>query len=374
MMARDRSVDGSGDDLPHRMRSDRVFDVLKGILILVIVAGHNEAIAYRWPALRQLFYYFNVQCFFMLSFVLDKKPFCTAFLRDRFVRYLVPYCVFMGVAAAAWLPMRGLPAGFGQWAQSFVIALYNGQESSIHAAVGMRVFWFLPTLFSLVVLRSVWTRYGWCRITLAIAGLVWMGCVARVPAASLRWLPLGTASALFFLVPCLAVRWLYDRISPANRGLCRVVAMGVALLCGWAIVTVPLGWVAGANPAGYDPTQRATFAVGLIFPAAMFFVLLAVSRGLKNIRLLQVLGKYSLGIFLVHMFIYRALMLAAFGREFTRLEVVGPRLVIGLAVFAGTVVTSLMLAAAIPHWPRLNALVFPRDWASWRTAILRRAA
>lgn len=355
-------------------RSDRVYDVFKGILILVIVAGHNEAIAHRWPALRQVFYYFNVQCFFMLSFVLDRKPFSAALLRDRAVRYLVPYGVFMALAAAAFLPLRGFPDGFGAWARSFAAALYDGREASIHEAVGMRVFWFLPTLFSLVMLRAVWTGFPRCRIPLLVAALAWMGGAAAVPPDTVRWWPLGMASALFFLAPCLAVRWLHDRMSPANRGWYAGVATAVACLCGWAVVAVPLGWVAGANPAGYDPARPVTFAVGLVFPAAMFFALMAASRALETSRLLQACGRQSLGIFLVHMFVYRALTLAVFGRRFTSPETVGPHLAIGLAVFAATVFLSLAAAAALPRWPRLSALIVPRDWAGWRAAITGRAA
>jgi len=369
----ERSGDRGRAGLTGRHGSDGAYDLLKGILILVIIAGHNEAITCRWPSLRHVFYYFNVQCFFMLSFVLDRKPFSAGFLRDRAVRYLVPYVMFMMVAAAAYLPMHGLPEGLVHWIRSFGIALYNGQESSIHAAVGMRVFWFLPALFSLVILRSLWTRFGWCRAPLLIAGLAWMGCVARVPSAGLRWLPLGAASALFFFLPCLATRWLHDRITPTNAALCGILATAVSLLCGWAIVATPLGWVAGANPSGYDPFQPATFAVGLVFPTAMFFVLLAISHGLHSMRLLQACGKYSLGIFLVHMFIYRGLTLAVFGRQFATPAVVGPQLAVGLIVFAATVVMSLALAVAIPFWPRLNSIVFPRDWASWRAALLGRA-
>lgn len=355
--------------MPKAVRSDAVFDVLKGILILVIVAGHNEAIAYRWPQLRQVFYYFNVQCFFMLSVVLDRKPVSATFLRDRCVRYLVPYGVFMALAAAAYLPLRGLPDGLWNWCRAFAIALYNGQESSIHDAVGMRVFWFLPSLLSLVVLRAVWDRCGWCRLPLMIAALCWMCCVARIPSEALRWLPLGAPSALFFFTPCLAVRWLYDRRTLADEASLAVLATGIAGLCCWAIVTTPLGWVAGANPAAYDALRPATFVVGIVFPIAMFFVLLAASRAFGDSRLLQACGKHSLGIFLVHMFIYRGLTLAVFGRQFANLESVGPQLAIGLVLFASTVIMSLAVSAAIQRWPRLNALVFPRDWASWRAAI-----
>ena len=371
-LATDSAVTSEKDSLQAMSkdtRSANVYDVLKGILILVIIAGHNEAICWWSPALRQVFYYFNVQCFFILSVILDRRPFSTQFLIDRAVRYLVPYGVFMAIAAAAWLALRGFPGDSSAWGRSFALALYNGNESSIHDAVGMRVFWFLPSLFSLVMVRALWTSFAWSRAPIIVAGVVWMLVVARVSPDLLRSIPLGGASALFFYPLCLVARWLHDRTTPAIEPMRSLLATCVSVICGVAVVNVPLGWVAAANPSGYDPASPATFVIGLVFPAAMFFSLVAASRLLQHDRFLMLCGRHSLVMFLVHMFVYRGLTLVVFGGRFTSPEIVGQQLAIGLLVFAATVLTSLAMAVAITHWPRLNALLFPRDWSSWRTAL-----
>ena len=52
---------------PGDEKGRATIDVVKGILILVVVAGHNEAITHNWLWLRHVFYYFNVQCFYQIG-------------------------------------------------------------------------------------------------------------------------------------------------------------------------------------------------------------------------------------------------------------------------------------------------------------------
>lgn len=101
----------------------------------------------------------------------------------------------------------------------------------------------------------------------------------------------------------------------------------------------------------------------------MFFALLRLSQTLATNGFRRACGRYWLTIFLVHMFVYRGLMLGLIGRNFAVVEAVAPHFWVGLGVLFVTVVTSLWVAKAITRRPRVNALVFPRDWYGWRAAL-----
>ena len=347
-------------------------NALKGILILFIIVGHNLAISYNYPTLVRIFYYFNVQCFFVLAFILNNKPFSIELLRDRAVRYLTPYLVFMTMSAAIWmlLIVRRIPDGFLSWIRIFALALYNGNERTILAAVGMQVFWFLPSLFSLVMLRSLCIRHEALYVPFVIAGTVWMGSVALLSPRILSWLPLGLSPALFFFNICLFTHWVTSRTTSANERFVTATAIGSTATLTFLIIIIPLNWVRASIPGYYNLLQPAEFIVGIIFPITMYPSLLYAAKLLRRNHLLALCGKYSLSIFLIHMFIYRALCFAVFGgKQFANFSIVGSQLEVGLLLFVITLFVSLGISVAIARLPWLNNLIFPRDWDCLRQRI-----
>lgn len=350
------------------MERDRV-DIVKGILMLAVIIGHNEAITYSHPWLRQLLYYFHVQCFFLLSSLLDTKPISRKLVADRAVRYLVPFVLFMLIS---WIAYHVVTRDIAAMPQSLPLlgrALFAGGEVAIHNAVGMRYLWFLPALFSLVMFKA-WGCHGGpsAGVLLAIS-MVWLGAAALVPADVREWIPLGSATGLFFFGLGEVFRRVVERsgarIDSMRVGFpCLLAVMALAMV----IVSVPLGRIAAANLGRYDIRAPLTWCVALVFPCLMLPTLLWLAR-IMPLPGIAAIGRYSLPIYLVHMFVYRALTRARFGAAHDDLAAVGADLPAGLVILALTVGLSLVIAVGISAVPRLQSLVFPRDWPEWRGAF-----
>jgi len=348
-------------------------DAIKGILILAVLIGHNEACTMHAPWLRQLFYFFHTQCFLFLACALDSAPFSAALARDRAVRYLVPYCVFAALAAILSRSFAsGSIAAVQDW-RAFGIALLSGDEGLLRDAIGMRVFWFLPALYSLVMLRAVALTSDMAGWLVMAASIAWMAVAYQLPAESYQAAPLGLPVALFFAASGLVARKIYQSTAePACLAVCQriltpIVAAGIAAL----IVFIPLGSVNASQIATYYNAGLATFAAGLLFPLAMFATLMQYSHRLACCGWLAVAGRHSLAIYLIHMFVYRASTRLFFGSRFTDPHVVGGNLPLGLAILAITGVVSLAVAIGIDRLPALRRCVFPRDWADWKAGLRR---
>lgn len=344
-------------------------DVVKGVLILVVIAGHNEGLMQHALWLRQLFYYFNTQCFFLLSSLLDTKPFSLQLLRDRAVRYLVPFVWFMALAWTAFLGLRGGVANLTTAVGVFGTALVTGSEPAIHAAVGMRYLWFLPALYSLVVIKSAAMRWPSLGRALLAAACCLIGGAAFAPAGLIAATPLNAMTGLFFF----GLGELYRRADHVTSRLPATAkaaaAAGLAGALAWLIVNQPLGWVAGANIQSYDIANWPTWTAALVFPCLVLTALLAMAEHMPLRRLLALCGRYSLPMYLIHMLLYRSITLVWFGRRFDDLATVGSHLRAGITIFVLTVFGSLLISIAIWRLPPLRRLVFPRDWPDWRPAF-----
>lgn len=346
-------------------------DAIKGVLIIGVLIGHNEACSAYAPWLRQLLYYFHTQCFLFLACALDSAPFSTALARDRAVRYLVPYGAFATLAAILSRSLADISVSPAHNWEAFSIALLSGDEGLLRDAIGMRVLWFMPTLYTLVMLRAVTCTSRIARWLVGAASIVWIAAAGQIPAESYRAMPLGLPVAVFFIAPGLVARNIY-----LNAGDFKTLAwprasvapIAVAGLAG-LIVSTPLGSVNASQIAKYYDSGTMTFIAALLFPLAVFATLLRYRHKLASCGWLAVVGKHSLAIYLLHMFVYRAATRLCFGSAFTDPRIVGANLTLGLLILAITGVCSLAMALGVDRLPAVRRCVFPRDWAEWKASF-----
>lgn len=351
-------------------RHEHAIDAVKGWLILAVVVGHNESVAFCFPWLRQLLFYFHVQCFFLLASLLDRKPFTWGLMRDRAVRYLVPQVafVFIGWLAYAVVCNHGSLTG-DSWRQLGLACAWES-PASLSAATGLKMLWFLPALFALTVLRSIGVRWRQAGALLTIAAIVWMVVGGMLSRSVLELLPYGLASAVFFLglgeIGHIMLPRL-DRLDPRAG----VMACAVVVLLGTLIVWLPLGCVAAAFIETYDIRDPLTWLVAVAFPGLALVSLRFLVERLPGQRIVAGIGQLSLPIYLVHMFFYRAMTRFRFGRDFDDIAIVGPRLAEGLVILALTIGSSVAFGALIWRTPSIRELAFPRTWREFREACCR---
>jgi hypothetical protein len=72
-------------------------NIVRGLLILIAIAGHNGAITYSLLCTNQIFNYFNVPCLLLHSLVCDTKPFALPIILDGPVN-CVPYAAFIAIS------------------------------------------------------------------------------------------------------------------------------------------------------------------------------------------------------------------------------------------------------------------------------------
>lgn len=340
-------------------------DIVKGVLILVVIAGHNEGMMQHALWARHVFYYFNTQCFFLLSSLLDAKPFSGQLLRDRAVRYLVPFSWFMLVAWVAFISLRGGNQPLSSAIAQLGSAVWFGSEPAIYQAVGMRYLWFLPALFSLVVIKAAairWPRVGQA-LWLAACGVIFGA--SFVPESVIESIPFNAATGLFFFGLGEAFRRAAQAVSRLPGSAAGIVAGSMTAALAVLITIAPLGWVAGANIRSYDIMHWATWITAVVFPCSMLIALMQASQLFPAQKLLALCGRYSMPLYLIHMLLYRVLTLSWFGRNFDDLAIVGRDLFAGLAIFCLTVAGSLALSIAIWRVDRVRRLIFPRDWSEF---------
>lgn len=201
---------------------------IKGLLTLFIILGHDMMFTIplnRYGAMSFL-YLFHIQGFFILPFLygISAKPYTAHRAADTLVRFYWPYglLVTMMMLGVGLLSSRGasmMPAGLA--------GLYLFCDSaSIRQLCGVQIFWFLPSMLVMVLLRELYYRTNrYVRFLLLAASVGMM--VASVYANTswqasaavsgvTRHLPLGMGYALRMLAMGVVLRAWMERVEESG--------------------------------------------------------------------------------------------------------------------------------------------------------------
>ena len=145
------------------MNRDESFDILKGILIILVIVGHTSLPG----VLEHIIYWFHVPCFFMISGALQNwsTPVKT-YLSKRFYSYVLPYFIWSILLFIIFLPESPL--------KYLVRILYGGTLNSLCFSYP---FWFINALFiSSVICRLLLYLFG--RLNMRWGGQILMVVLA----------------------------------------------------------------------------------------------------------------------------------------------------------------------------------------------------
>ena len=193
-----------------------MFDVLKGILMLLIVLVHQVGFGdvvmnFRIAAVLDSVLRYNADImalFFLVSgYTLRREADWRAFARRQARQLLAPYFVLMVVCTGLRVMLHLCQGGFRiQDISTVVLAFLYGAVQPFElfgkvwvAAVG--AFWFLPTLFVSGLLRQLlWRIEDRTRQALCLWGLVVLGVsFPSVTQIQLPWFLVQSCTALGFL-------------------------------------------------------------------------------------------------------------------------------------------------------------------------------
>lgn len=331
--------------------SKEASNAIKGLLIVLVVLGHNSILCSDWSGCAtterlfhwQWLYTFHVYCFFLLPSMYNKLPYRRGNFRKYALRLLYPYLWICAVCTMLSVVVSGNP--FKGWANLLHAVVY-GSDKLLDETMGLNFPWFLPAMFSLLLLKDFYysSRKYVQWILLGIGLAMW----AVVLSGSVKFSTLGTyvpfaiVPAFRLLPVCLLAVWLAERLQ--YNFMARSVTASVFVLFSVLL------WV-----FDHYGIRSGRMAFYFVMPVAAFLTLIQLRDYLAKSRLLIALGKMSLPIYLYHVIVFNGLLLVV--KHFH----CPPTLTDGVIVLIVTFAVSCSGAWLTTNIPLLQKLLYPRS-------------
>lgn len=327
-------------------------NVLKGMLIGLVVADHNEFTRSLFPAFF-LGLSFHVVGFMTIPFLRAPEPIFTARFRDYAFRLYWPFFL-VALALWGWLTVTG-DTPLLQRLGLLGAALYSGNADLLKAVTGMGLLWFLPSFISIVAMRNLIAGSP-----LAARYVMWFGLAgAHVTigafAESIQdYLPLGILPALYMMP--LA----YLNVALHKHGLAKLPTGPALVLSAAAFVAVKMVQMQWNlhNEIGFstvaDWRDPQALLVNDLEAVSGTLMLMQIAR-LNFAGLLAKCGEYSMQIYLFHAFVAFAL--------YKLVLMFAPALPVSLQfgiTLTVTILLTLALAAGVMHTPLIRRAIFPQ--------------
>lgn len=329
--------------------SKEASNAIKGLLILLIVLGHNSILCGVWDGcattdkrfIWQWLYTFHVYCFFLLPFMYNKQPYRKGNIGKNALRLLYPYVWVCLVCLLIILFVIGAPFN---GLTNLLYAMTWGSDRLLEENLGLNFSWFLPAMFSLLLLKDIYysTNRYWKGFLLGIGVLLWVVVlVSGVKFSTLGiYVPFALVPAFRLLPVCLATLWIAERIK--NNAFWRAVVVVL-----FALTSFLYWWVLSAD------IRFGRMLFYFVMPVLAFLTLLAIKDYLGKSRLLIALGKMSMQIYLYHVIIFNALLLVV--KHFH----CPPTIADGVVVLLVTLVVSYVMSLLTTRVPWIKRLIYP---------------
>jgi hypothetical protein len=335
-------------------------NIAKGLLIILVIFDHNEYAHRLLPEFLSGFT-FHVLGFFSLPFLRQAEMLNLAAIKRMFYSYLFPYI---------WM-VCGLALITSTLQHTFTIAavtrtlhaIYSGDALTLKAATQMSLLWFLPSFFSLMFLRGLFTviseraRYI---IFFAIFSLhFWLGFV---PAEYRAYFPLGILAALYSLPNIALVVFLNESLlKKLNPSLALILIIVSFTLIKWVQIRwglyQELGFLELASFR--NPLDLLVNDAEAILGALLVFQLARFSLG----EWIALCGKFSLQIYLFHAFF--AFAIYKLSLAFMHTDTMS-LLVLSIAL---TVTLTTLSVQYVFKYPTIRRICFPKSFDELRSPI-----
>lgn len=151
---------------------------IKGLLIFLIILGHNAVLTDSIPNLFSYLYSFHVASFFIIPFFYEsKKRGFKASIEVNFIRLYYPYVIFFLLLSGLFyfldvVDPNPVDLGQGEGVLLFLNSLFSGSYFLIDKYTGFQFLWFLPVLFSMMVWKDFLGRYEKLRTIFLVIGFL----------------------------------------------------------------------------------------------------------------------------------------------------------------------------------------------------------
>lgn len=323
---------------------------LKGVLILLIVLGHNGILMGKYEgmqkiALNDFMYSFHVYAFFFITSLYNWKPISWEGIKKNFRKLYVPYTLmFCAVCLINTLMTRCLPDP-----ASLFVGYFTGGDPTIDKAIGMSFVWFLPTMFSFLILLGVLARqkYQHIKYAIVIIGVVIlaMSIIGKWSYTNESWAISGSWVALRVLPLCLICRYLLEKFNGIRW-------YQILVYCG-ALVSMVLFFKFFA-----DGCKHLSYLRYGVVPFFMFQALTFIAYHMKHFyKSILYLGQHSLDIYLIHILVYNALVIMLKALH------VNPGYIVGIVILILTLLLTFIFNYLFGKiCPKGYRLLYSKEW------------
>ena len=302
---------------------------LKGVLILLIALGHNSILMGTLPetetrTIYRFLYCFHAYAFFFVTCLYNWPKLSKEHVKKIFLRLYKPYTIMFVIVLVANLFIT--KSGFIDMG-GVILAYLSGSSPLLKDAIGMSFVWFLPTMFSFLLIL------GGCRdesprylrvllLVLAIGFLTLLTCGLLGLEVSV-WSVSGSMSALRIFTICYLNRLLFEKFGA--RKAYQYMAYATALF------VVLVFFTRYGQSVVLDRLLRF-----LLVPSAMFQLLVVIVYRIKHYnKMILYLGRHSLQIYLFHHLIYNVILMGL------RVANIPLSTTVGIVVYISTLVATI---------------------------------
>lgn len=343
-------------------------DKIKAILVIFVVADHNEALRQIYP---QLFapLTFHVLGFLLLSFTFGTKYLSTRFILDRAARYLIPFWWVVTASSVLfsvlYLSKESLPEFFIRWS----LAVMIGNAPFVKSSSGLMMLWFMPCLFGLSCLLACYDSLKSNCVRYSAIGLAILAHLAipLMPHTPMLWLPFGLAIAMDIFILGLLWRRLLRVAVPKWWGLMSLSAF----IASYAILVSRSVHLEVATLSLAGISSPAILVLQDVSGMAGFLSVIWLSSMLRNAGWLESIGKQSLLVYLLHPFVYillnklwrtgsnaeSSLLMLLVNGVMTLCLAVGLAYLMAIVVARSSVLSDWFTPRSLNQWPPMRLFV-----------------
>lgn len=272
-------------------------NAIKGILIFLIVLGHNAFFTNYFQGIYHYLYSFHVACFFILSFTYPSKKLTATRISNYFARMYSPYIFLFTTFLTINLVLSYLGINLTNKSSleektisGCVLTLINGGIFSIQNYTGFQYIWFLPVMFSFSILKDIYKNTNtYIKTIILIFGVI---CYILLyifmytqPYSENINIAIEHYSLFSSLQACgfIFISWATTSLIKRNNHIY------------WYIISIIILTII------YFSIQNTyiTWLLRCFMPILAFTILFSIKSRLKNINVLCKIGSISLPIYIV---------------------------------------------------------------------------
>lgn len=326
----------------------------KGILILLIVLGHCSLLCkygpgdnefYTW---RSWIYSFHVWGFFILPFLYGSKLINGGYkkvLKKNFIKLYIPY-TWISILCVLISLISGNNLNFVKVIEAWVV----GSQWMTSSYIGFHFLWFLPTMFSVLLMRDLYFNLTLREKLIMVSCLLFL-CISDMFGTNLGYLyylPFNIVEATKYALVGIMCRNIIEYIETLtlNNRLIKKVIVHLVF-----IISTILFFIFDNLSTDSSLPKGVSLILNILLPTT-FGCFIIWYQKLGNNRILQVFGKYSLQIYLFHVIVYNILLIIS-------QRLASQTFLLGIVVYALTLLISLGLAILIKRIKPIHSILFP---------------